>query len=589
MSFLSISGVMNLFRSLPAPTPTMLKRTAIVAASLAGLFTILSAANYFRRKRQKRFPKENGKELLMPLTQTKLKKVKRSKEMVTSTANSSPNSVKHRRARRHRNTSMATSFTSSSATSSIRNGRLRRTTISTDGDDESLYQVESLCQEGVDSFEKALHKWEEASFILQSKIPQTNNHVKSKRKLLQSPSDDNLVKLNQSESRNSVQTSLARSSSFSTSPSSKVDNNNYYPQSEGHLDNISHDLEQNVGENKTSFEDQLQLIIGHAQLLQDAFDSMLYQRSDNGSDTDMTLTGYDDDRSVSDESESNMSFVSAHEFWDPRPDDITPQRLYLYERALEAVENGEVQCRTIRSDLLDCFSDDEFLAKLHCLRSGFALMLEDSSVRDWLIGSGRSMIECILCAAERNIDDFAVAFSRMIDFVNEPENWPKIEEELKGRRVVQISFYDIVLDFLIMDAFDDLESPPSALTSIMQNRWLADSLKESALSAAVWSVLKAKRSRLMYADGFVAHLYDISEHISPVLAWGFLGPEGRLKDVCEHFKGEVISFLRDLFNFDRIRFTSNSQMADDILQLTRDKFESLLIWLHNPVVNEMSG
>ena len=46
-------------------------------------------------------------------------------------------------------------------------------------------------------------------------------------------------------------------------------------------------------------------------------------------------------------------------------------------------------------------------------------------------------------------------------------------------QVVRMSFYDVVLDFLIMDAFDDLSNPPSPVTAIMQNKWLADSLKES--------------------------------------------------------------------------------------------------------------
>jgi len=62
-------------------------------------------------------------------------------------------------------------------------------------------------------------------------------------------------------------------------------------------------------------------------------------------------------------------------------------------------------------------------------------MLQDVSVRSWMIESGRALIECILCAAERNIAEFRSAFSRMIDFVNEPNNWPKIEEELKTRGV----------------------------------------------------------------------------------------------------------------------------------------------------------
>ena len=60
--------------------------------------------------------------------------------------------------------------------------------------------------------------------------------------------------------------------------------------------------------------------------------------------------------------------------------------------------------------------------------------------------------------------------------------------------------------------------------------------QESALSTAVWSVLKAKRRMLQYSDGFLAHFYDLAEHLSPVLAWGFLGPADELNQVCLFFK-----------------------------------------------------
>lgn len=42
-------------------------------------------------------------------------------------------------------------------------------------------------------------------------------------------------------------------------------------------------------------------------------------------------------------------------------------------------------------------------------------------------------------------------------------------------------------------------------------------------------------------DGFFAHFYAICEHISPVLAWGFLGPRNSLYDLCCFFK--VCSFF----------------------------------------------
>lgn len=46
-------------------------------------------------------------------------------------------------------------------------------------------------------------------------------------------------------------------------------------------------------------------------------------------------------------------------------------------------------------------------------------------------------------------------------------------------QVKAMSFYDIVIDFLLFDAFDDLENPPSSVSAILQNRWLTSGFKET--------------------------------------------------------------------------------------------------------------
>lgn len=46
-------------------------------------------------------------------------------------------------------------------------------------------------------------------------------------------------------------------------------------------------------------------------------------------------------------------------------------------------------------------------------------------------------------------------------------------------QVVCMSFFDIVLDFILMDAFEDLENPPSSVLAVLRNRWLSDSFKET--------------------------------------------------------------------------------------------------------------
>jgi hypothetical protein len=41
---------------------------------------------------------------------------------------------------------------------------------------------------------------------------------------------------------------------------------------------------------------------------------------------------------------------------------------------------------------------------------------------------------------------------------------------------------------------------------------------------------------LKFPYGFMSHFYAISEQMSPMMAWGFLGPDDNLRDVCQFFK-----------------------------------------------------
>ena len=50
---------------------------------------------------------------------------------------------------------------------------------------------------------------------------------------------------------------------------------------------------------------------------------------------------------------------------------------------------------------------------------------------------------------------------------------------LVSYQVVCMNIYDIALDFLLLDAFDDLASPPSAMLSVIQNGWISDGIKQS--------------------------------------------------------------------------------------------------------------
>lgn len=260
-----------------------------------------------------------------------------------------------------------------------------------------------------------------------------------------------------------------------------------------------------------------------------------------------------------------------------------------YEEALQLVKEGKVPCRTLRTELLGCYSDQDFLAKLHCVRQAFEGLLEERNNQIFFGEVGRQMVTGLMTRAEKSPKGFLESYEEMLSYALRPETWATTRLELEGRGVACMSFFDIVLDFILMDAFEDLENPPSSVLAVLRNRWLSDSFKETALATACWSVLKAKRRLLMVPDGFISHFYSVSEHVSPVLAFGFLGPKPQLAEVCAFFKHQIVQYLRDMFDLDNVRYTSVPALAEDILQLSRRRSEILLGYLGAPVTSSSTG
>uniref|UniRef100_A0A3B3BZ19 Mitoguardin 2 n=1 Tax=Oryzias melastigma TaxID=30732 RepID=A0A3B3BZ19_ORYME len=289
---------------------------------------------------------------------------------------------------------------------------------------------------------------------------------------------------------------------------------------------------------------------------------------------------------------SDDSFFSAAEIFD----NMTLDELYppmrpaaLYEEALTLVHEGKVPYRSLRTELLECYGDQDFLAKLHCVRQAFQVLLLDESHRTFFMETGKQMIVGLMVKANKSPKAFLESYEDMLLYTQREETWPVTKMELDGRGVVCMNFFDIVLDFILMDAFEDLECPPSSVVAVLRNRWLSDSFKETALATACWSVLKAKRRLLMVPDGFISHFYAISEHVSPVLAFGFLGPRQHLSDVCTIFKQQIVQYLKDMFDHDKVRFTSVQCLAEDILKLSHRRSEILLGYLGIDSLLDLNG
>lgn len=71
----------------------------------------------------------------------------------------------------------------------------------------------------------------------------------------------------------------------------------------------------------------------------------------------------------------------------------------------------------------------------------------------------------------------------MMCFLEQAEHWENTAVELATRGVKHLNFYDIVLDFILMDSFEDLENPPVSIQNVVNNRWLNSSFKETVRAA----------------------------------------------------------------------------------------------------------
>ncbi|KAG7257424.1 hypothetical protein CRUP_002913 [Coryphaenoides rupestris] len=280
---------------------------------------------------------------------------------------------------------------------------------------------------------------------------------------------------------------------------------------------------------------------------------------------------------------SDDSFFSAAELFDAMSLEDVHQPLKqaaLYEEAMGLVREDKVIFRSLRTELLECYGDQDFLAKLHCVRQAFQVLLSDGTQRTFFMETGKQMIAGLMVKANKSPKAFLESYQDMLLYTQREDTWAITKMELEGRGVASMNFFDIVLDFILMDAFEDLEDPPSSVVAVLRNRWLSDSFKETV------------------PDGFISHFYSISEHVSPVLAFGFLGPGSssgksapslRGTSIRNKFKQQIVQYLKDMFDDDKVRFTSAPCLAQDILSLSHRRRDILLGYLGIDGLQELNG
>lgn len=339
---------------------------------------------------------------------------------------------------------------------------------------------------------------------------------------------------------------------------------------------------------------RLKSLLQRAYHLQEEFEGVLGMSASNSqvdkmaemlSDEDMDDGGLRDSNSIA----STDSFVSAAELSEHKELRSVLGHHPFYEEALQLAEEGSISCRVLRTEMLECLGDLDFLAKLHCVRQACELILCERTTRMFLAETGKKILSSIIVKAHKSPNRFEEVFEEMILFLENNDHWENTEVELATRGVRHLNFYDIVLDFILMDSFEDLENPPMSIQNVISNRWLNNSFKETAVASSCWSVLKQKRQHMKVHDGFIAHFYTVCEQVSPVLAWGFLGPKTSLHDFCCFFKDQVLFFLKDIFDLDKVRYCSVETLAEDMLHLLHGRSDLLLAYVGVDSLHHLSG
>ncbi|XP_074113191.1 mitoguardin [Cotesia typhae] len=314
--------------------------------------------------------------------------------------------------------------------------------------------------------------------------------------------------------------------------------------------------------------------------------SVLFCNEDEGSEASnrraSTARSYGREKDKAEAASSPESFASAkdgvadlrefEEFFEFFPH-LEQQK--LYHAALKEHEDKGIQCRRLHTELVKCGSDVEYVAKVHCLRQAYSRLFTLPGAATWIVDIGRQVISDLIVYADRDPEEYLVHYENMLEFLGDPSNHKIMHEELSARGVKCINFYDIVIDFILLDSFDEVDKPPSSIKAILQNRWISASFRKTAVGTAVWSILASKRQMLKYNKGFLTHFYFISEQVSPVLVWGFLGPEGSLCSTCQYFRDQVVEFLVDIFNFFKVRYTNIDELAEDIWREMRIRVENI--------------
>ncbi|XP_074088701.1 mitoguardin 1-like isoform X2 [Macrotis lagotis] len=172
--------------------------------------------------------------------------------------------------------------------------------------------------------------------------------------------------------------------------------------------------------------------------------------------------------------------------------------------------------------------------------------------------------------------NFNEAYDGLIAFIQQPLNRDVLAQELRGAGVVYTSLYDVLLGFIAPSFFKDAENIPGSLRSVLTNDQIARPLKKVTVLVHCWAQLREKRAALREPNGFLYHLYEVMDCISPELMWAAVGPESQQKKFYYSLKEQVVSFSKALLTLAEACYPMTKLLAQHVLEDLMERLEVLL-------------
>jgi len=229
-------------------------------------------------------------------------------------------------------------------------------------------------------------------------------------------------------------------------------------------------------------------------------------------------------------------------------------------------------------------SEREFLAKLHCIREAEKLWLNDKQSRIWLRDVTCVILTGLLKADGTDPEPCQENFESLCEWCE--GNYDEMCASLSQKGIAEISIFDVVIDLCLLDGFDLLASPPSAMMSVLSNRWMSEDFKRTAMTTALWSYIGRCRSDPSNENPFMAKLFDLAKTIAPAICWGQMGPQRKFGELFRSFKAEIISLSQDLFAF-RDSWGSKERLSKDLRNVIASACHRLIDILNEKTDSEI--